>query len=210
MSWRVEAASGSAAEFHARQLPEPLRRLVWVLDVEQPALVLGSTQRADVADARACAAAGVEVVRRRSGGGAVLLHPGDLWVDVLVPSSDPLWSDDVGFAAHWLGDMWAAAIGPHAFVHRGPMVRTAWSDLVCFAGLAAGEVTAGPGGPKLIGISQRRTRVGARMQCVALRRWDAVGIVSLLHDPPGPAAQLADAAQGVELTADALLAHLPC
>ena len=49
-----------------------------------PALVLGSTQRARSSTHAACAAAGIEVVRRRSGGGAVLVEPGRvLWVDVL-------------------------------------------------------------------------------------------------------------------------------
>ena len=180
-----------------------------MLAVDQPALVLGSTQLDAVADTAACAAAGVEIVRRRSGGGAVLLQPGDLWVDVLLPRGDPLWSDDVGVAAYWLGDAWAAAIGRPAHAHRGPMLRTPWSDLVCFAGLGPGEVTDGPGGPKLVGISQRRTSSGARMQSVALREWDAVGIVSLLHAPPEAATALSDAARGVELSADALVAQLP-
>ena len=39
---------------------------------------------------------GVAVVRRRSGGGAVLLDPGGVvWVDVVVPRHDPRWDDDV-------------------------------------------------------------------------------------------------------------------
>ena len=40
-------------------------------------------------DLEACAGAGVEVVRRRSGGGAVLVEPGSVvWVDVLVAATD--------------------------------------------------------------------------------------------------------------------------
>ena len=59
---------------------------IWVFDVERPALVLGSTQRPDIVDAEACRRAGVEVVRRRSGGGLVLLEPGNVvWFDVVVP-----------------------------------------------------------------------------------------------------------------------------
>ena len=58
-----------------------------MFEVDRPALVLGSTQRAEVVDERACADAGVEVVRRRSGGGAVLLEPGAVvWFDVVVPA----------------------------------------------------------------------------------------------------------------------------
>ncbi len=99
----------------------------------RPALVLGSSQRPDVVDERALAEAGVELVRRHSGGGAVLLVPGDVsWVDVVLPAGDPLWDADVGRAAHWLGAVWervAASFGVQgAEVHRGAMVRTPWSQ----------------------------------------------------------------------------------
>ena len=85
--WTIEHASGSASVFHGWE-PEPgAGRLARWFSVDAPALVLGSAQRDDVVDADACAAAGVEVVRRRSGGGAVLLLPGEVtWLDVVVPA----------------------------------------------------------------------------------------------------------------------------
>jgi lipoate---protein ligase len=220
VSWEVERATGPASTFHARPLPEAPGRAVWVHRVDRPALVLGSAQRPEVADAAACEAAGVEVVRRRSGGGAVLLVPGEvLWVDVLVPAGDPLWDDDVGRAPGWLGDAWAAALGatgapgPLA-VHRGPMLRTPWSDLVCFAGRGPGEVI-DPAGAKVVGISQRRTRAAARFQCAALGRWDPAAIAALLvvEDRPALATDLAGVAAGtgvdLDTLLDALLATLP-
>jgi lipoate-protein ligase A len=125
-------------------------------------------------------ATGIDVARRRSGGGAVFVEPGGtLWVDVVLPRGDPLWDDDVGRAAHWLGDAWAAAIGDRAVVHRGAMVRGPLSDLVCFAGLGPGEVTVD--GHKVVGISQRRTRDAARFQCVAYERWDPQPLRDALH-----------------------------
>ena len=145
---------------------------MWIFEIEQPALVLGSSQ--PMVDVR-----GIEVVRRRSGGGAVWLEPGGtLWVDVLVPRGDELWDDDVGRATHWLGDAWARAVGVNSLVHRGPMVRTEWSDLVCFAGLGPGEVTID--GRKVVGISQRRTRDAARFQCVAYERWNPEPLLRLM------------------------------
>jgi lipoate-protein ligase A len=145
---------------------------VWVFEVDRPALVLGSRQPL-------IEATDVEVVRRRSGGGAVYVEPsGTLWVDVVVPRGDTLWDDDVSRATYWLGEAWAAAIGDRADVHRGPMVRTEWSDLVCFAGLGPGEVTVD--GRKVVGISQRRTRDAARFQCVAYEIWDAALVLDLL------------------------------
>ncbi len=184
--WRVEAHRGSAAEFHARDIVPPAVRSLWWLEIDRPALVLGSTQPASVVDEGASAAAGVELVRRRSGGGAVLLVPGQfLWVDVIVPAGDALWDDDVGRAAWWLGDAWAAALAAcgvaGAEAHRGGMVCTPWSRLICFAGLGPGEVHVG--GRKVVGLSQRRTRGWARFQCAAYRRWDPEALVPLLADP---------------------------
>lgn len=162
MIFPVHRRRGTASEFH--QLDLSPERGVWVFEVERPALVLGSTQ--PIVEAPA-----VEVVRRRSGGGAVYLEPrGTLWVDVVLPRGDELWNDDVGLATHWLGEAWAAAVGNGAIAHHGPLVRTAWSDRVCFAGLGPGEVTIE--GRKVVGISQRRTRELARFQCVTYATWD--------------------------------------
>jgi lipoate-protein ligase A len=180
--WRVEHATGTAADFHHRPLPDPAERAVWVFEVERPALVLGSAQPDSVVDHDRARREGVQIVRRRSGGGAVLVRPGEcLWVDVVLPRHDLLWVDDVGRSSLWLGDAWVAALrafGVSAAVHRGPMIRSPWSSLVCFAGLAPGEVTVE--GAKAVGISQRRTRSAARFQCAALLRWDARELLRLL------------------------------
>lgn len=210
---------GAAATFHARPLPEPAARTLWVLEVDRPALVLGSTQPEASAERRALAAAGVDLVRRRSGGGAVLLVPGEaLWVDVVVPRSDSLWDDDVSCAGHWLGTAWAAALaelGVATSVHLGGLVRTRWSTLVCFAGLAPGEVT--QAGRKLVGVAQRRSRSGARFQCVLLRRWSPADVLALLalgdQARAQAAADLAGVATGIDVdftrVVEALRAHLP-
>ena len=152
-------------------------------------------------------ATGVEVVRRRSGGGAVLVEPiGTLWVDVVLPRGDALWDDDVGRAAHWLGDAWAAAIGDRAVVHRGAMVRAPLSDAVCFAGLGPGEVTVD--GRKVVGISQRRTREAARFQCVAYERWDAGPLEAALGLEQGSIAPRGDVIGPRDVVVPALLASV--
>lgn len=169
---------GPAAELHARRI-DWSRRSVTFCEVGAAAVVLGSTQpasslRADLE---------LPVVRRASGGGAVLVEPGGLvWADVVVPAGDPLWHDDVGRAAWWVGDAWAGALAVAGVadvdVHRGGLVRTAWSSAVCFAGLGPGEVRAG--GRKVVGLAQRRTRHGALFQCAALLRWDAGAMAGVL------------------------------
>jgi len=218
--WEVEHRRESARSFHARPIPTQPARAVWICDTTAPALVLGSAQRDDVVDHDACARAGIEVVRRHSGGGAVLVVPGDLlWLDVLVPAHDPLWSVDVGHAFQWLGDVWhdaLAELGVSTVVHEGALLRPAWSDLVCFAGTGPGEVL-DTAAAKVVGLSQRRTREAARFQCAALSRWDPGALLDLLALEPqtrGEAARdLREVASGVDVPLDALLEaflhHLP-
>lgn len=181
--WTVERARGDAAAFHGRDLPERAERLLWLFEVERPALVLGSAQRRtaeagpDPVDAALAAALGIEVVQRRSGGAAVLLEVGRIvWADVIVPRDDPLWVDDVGRATWWVGRWWQRALAGLGLasaggdVHRGPMRRSEHSAAICFAGVGPGELLVG--GRKLVGVSQRRTRVAARFQTAALLSWE--------------------------------------
>ncbi len=185
--WSVSTWRAPAADLHALALPAEGRH-VWLLEAVRPALVLGSTQSDADADAAACASAGVEVARRRSGGGAVLVGSDEcVWIDVLVPRGDPLWRDDVGRAGWWLGDAWAAAMATVGVdgcrVHRGGMVPSEWSKVVCFAGLGPGEVV-DAGGAKVVGVSQRRTRAMARFQCAVPLRWDPARLSGLLTRRP--------------------------
>lgn len=214
MPWSVERFREPPSAFHARPLPDEPVRAVWVCEPTVPALVLGSAQRPEVADGHACTAAGVEVVRRRSGGGAVLVVPGDLlWVDLVLPAGDDLWDADVGRAFGWVGETWRRALvdlGVPTDVHAGALVRTDWSTLVCFAGLGPGELTLPATTTKVVGISQRRTRECARFQCAALRRWDPAALVQLLALSPAErelaAAELGASAAGLPVSLDALLA----
>jgi lipoate-protein ligase A len=218
--WDLRRLTAPADVLHAEPFPDAPARAVWVLEATAPALVLGSTQSAELVDAEAAAAAGIELARRRSGGGAVLVMPGETaWVDVILPAGDPLWDDDIGRAANWLGRTWQSALAELGVasteVHQGPLACGPLGRLVCFATVAAGEVTVpGSDGPrKVVGMSQRRTRAGARFQCAAYRRWDPEPLVRLLGlDDEGRRA-LADAAAGTDrdpaTLVDAFVRHLP-
>ena len=161
-----------------------------MFDVDRPAVVLGSTQGEEVLDSAACAEAGVEVVRRRSGGGVVLLEPGGIvWFDVIVPAArlgDAGVGDDVAASMIWLGERVASALTvlgvAGAEVHREKMTCSAWCPLVCFAGVGPGEVTVDD--QKLVGISQRRTRVASRFQCAVHLQWSPVELARLLKARP--------------------------
>jgi lipoate---protein ligase len=181
--WSVEHHRGPAGELHALEVPDDGTPRVWVLDATGPAVVLGSTQRDDVVDAGSARAAGVDVVRRRSGGGAVWVAPGDPhWVDVIVPRGHALWSDDVGRAFLPIGRAWQQALasvglgGTH--LHEAALACGPLGGTVCFAGRGPGEVLIGDA--KVVGISQRRTRAGARFQCAVPVRWDPAPLAALL------------------------------
>ena len=187
---------GTPAELHSREI-DWSRRSVTICEATSTAVVLGSTQSGPPPDE-------VPVVRRRSGGGAVWVASGDpLWVDVVVPRDDPRWDDDVGRAFWWLGEAWAAALGPAAEVHRGALCTSPWSRQVCFAGLGPGEVTIA--GRKVVGIAQRRTRDGALFQCAVHRTWDPAPLVARLGLPQQATDDLVDVVVGVEVGVPELL-----
>lgn len=177
---------GDAAELHGAEPTEGIDPTATWFEVTRPALVLGSAQPLGHVDAAACARGGVEIVRRRSGGGAVLLVPGEMmWLDVVILAGDPLWHDDIGRSMWWLGEVWVEALErcgvTGAEVHRGGVRDTTWSRHVCFAGLGAGEVTID--GTKAVGISQRRTRSWARLQSSMHLAWRGDVMAELMVAP---------------------------
>jgi lipoate---protein ligase len=155
-------------------------RTVVVREVERPVLVLGSRQGREVVNEPRAARAGVQLARRRSGGGAVLLRPGaQIWADIWIPRSDPLWSDEPSKLAVAVGEWWAGALDIRgSSVHRQGMDYAPGGDLVCFAGVGPGEVLVG--GRKLVGLAQWRSREGALVHGCAYRTWDPLELVDLL------------------------------
>ena len=184
-SWRIEHRSGDVGDFHTRELPTD-QRVATYFRAESPVLVLGSSQRDVSVDGDAATRHGIDVVRRRSGGGGVLLWPDEfVWLDLEIPADDALWSEDVGRSMWWVGELWRSALAdlePLAVVHHGRMISTRWSSDVCFAGTGPGEVMVDDA--KLVGISQRRTRQAVRFQTMVHLRWRPDIVASLVADGP--------------------------
>ena len=121
-----------------------------ILQPVDQAVVLGSTQALTSVDQGACATAGVDIVRRRSGGGAVLVDaPSLLWVDLVVPAGDPLWCADVGRAAWWVGE--------------------AWSEALDRAGMDGTRGLEGPDGPQPLVVARLLRRAWRRRGCKRCR-----------------------------------------
>lgn len=193
--WHVERVHGTASDLLTMAEPSAESRWVRLYSVTRPALVLGSSQKWQTVDRRRAARLGVEVVRRRSGGGAVMLMPGRaVWVDLSVPASDLLTVDDVTRAAFWVGELWSLVVarltGVDPFVHRGGLQADQWGQLVCFAGVGPGEVLVS--GRKVVGISQRRNRHRTRFQTIVR--------LASAEIPSVDSAELAPRADSVPLT----------
>ncbi len=189
---------------------DPAPTLRWYR-ARRTAIVLGRGQRR----LEVRASADLDLVRRDSGGGAVLLDPELLSLDVAVPVGHP-WIDpaDLGAVFTRVGAAWAAALGDlglrGAVVHDGPSTTPRASDArssliaaVCYATLGRGEVHVG--GRKVVGLSQRHRRHGVLVQCGLLRRWRPAALLKALGADPGDA-EVTGAAVGL----DDLLDPAPC
>jgi lipoate---protein ligase len=201
----LDSHSSDAPLFDVAPFRSLTRRHAVIRQVDHPTLVLGSAQRFDILNAREVSEAGLEVVRRRGGGGAVLLRPGDhLWVEAWIPRADPLWQEDVGTAAAWAGAWWVSALesfgAQECVVHEGRAVPGQHGALVCFSGKGPGEVFRR--GRKVMGVSQWRGREGALFHTCCYTRWDPSPLVQVFEADRSARAillqNLAGAAVGVD------------
>jgi lipoate---protein ligase len=208
-AWLVQESVGDAGEFHSTD-PAPVRSATFHMVIGRT-LVLGSAQRDTDVDPRVADALDVAVVKRRSGGGAVLLIPGEfVWLDLVIPAGDALWADDVGRAMVWVGELWQRALGDLGVATEVSRVGgggdAQWSRQICFAGVGSGEVVVG--NRKVVGVSQRRTRHAARFQSVCHLRWRPELVAALVARPRPLATELAAHVATVPAQAMAVRDHL--
>ena len=111
----------------------------------------------------------VHLVRRQSGGGAVLLGPGVLGMDVFLPAGHSLLSGDVVKDYRWLGEVWQGMFRRLGIETRLISVadareqtrrasRTPEAKLACFGLYSPFEVAVGA--KKIVGLSQVRRSSG--------------------------------------------------
>ena len=167
--WRLIQGAGRPAQNMALDVamtwgvgeglaPPTLRLYRW----DPPAVSVGYAQRRDAAlDLAACARAGLAVVRRPTGGRAVL-HAGDVTYAVAVPRRGAWGSWGVAATCRRIHEAVAAGLsglGVRAEVvgPRPPLGgRRGEGGPLCFTSLSAHEITAA--GRKLVGSAQRRFR----------------------------------------------------
>lgn len=165
-NWVIEYLHGSAYDFIQKGLKVPPFRLVRICRIQRPTVVLGSTQQPLVLS-KSTNIADIDIVSRRSGGGAVWICPNHyIWIDVFLPSSDVLITRDISSSFFWLGTILVEVLEKIGLqkvqMYRGGFVKTPWSSVICFSSKSPGEIFVN--NKKVIGISQRRTREGVLFQ----------------------------------------------
>ncbi len=155
--------------WNAEQLAQPVhapRFAVWTY--EQPAIVLGCSQRQQLAGL-AQRAPGVQTLVRSSGGGAVLTGPWMVSSSVVLPVDHPWVAGRINESYRGLGAMYTDLLAqldvqalplPPAKVAAADARLGAPIGWACYGSLASWEVVDAAGGRKLVGLAQRRQRNG--------------------------------------------------
>jgi lipoate-protein ligase A len=164
----------------AGQSPPTLRFYVW----QPPCLSVGYAQAIrDEVDLDACRARGIDVVRRPTGGRAIL-HTDELTYSVLVPQDDPRVSGGIVESYRRLcqGLLAGLRILGLDVVQAGRKLPGADSlSAACFDAPSDYEITVG--GRKLVGSAQARRRVVVLQHGALPLVGDVTRIVDLLHLP---------------------------
>lgn len=144
------------------------RLILW--DASEPAVVLPVRGDPDAwANAAACAARGVPLLRRESGGGAVVVGPGCLNVALVLSLERRPWLHDVERSYEWLLRRLSGALSGGALA--GGAIAVHSTDLAI-------------GGRKFAGHAQRRVRGALLHHGVVLHDFPLHLIDALLPEPP--------------------------
>lgn len=216
-TWRRLPFDGGSSERHVQQ-SDALSRLVnrptlWWHWTAGTAIILGAGQTGVDVDLAACAAMGIRVITRRSGGATVFADPALLGLDVALPPGHPLVRDDIVESYRWLGELWVQTLHLLGVTGRLVSIEEARARsrvpppiesilrIACFGSISPFEVLVN--GRKVVGLSQVRRGGRALFQSGIYLNFEADALTNLLliSDRSGAARQLEGVAIGLNSAA---------
>jgi lipoate-protein ligase A len=196
-TWRRLPFDGGWGDRHVVQ-SDALSRLVttptlWWHWTDGAAIILGAGQTRLGVDVEACAAAGVRVTKRSSGGTTVYADPALLGLDVALPPRHPLLRDDVVASYRWVGEVWVQTLDLLGVSGHLVSIEEARAQsrlrqptetilrIACFGSISPYEVLVN--GRKLVGLSQVRRAGRVLFQSGIHLRFEANDLTKLLSIP---------------------------
>ncbi|GLV56977.1 ligase [Dictyobacter sp. S3.2.2.5] len=172
--------------------------IYWSL-AQPTGLVLGFSQKENILNPAALAAGSFPIYHRRAGGTAVLVGPGLLSLDVVLPVDHPLHLPDLVESYRWFGESWVTTLAQlgvqtrmvtpeeaHAqrALRRQPETREyeMLMNRACYGSLSPYEVVVGQ--RKVVGFDMIRRRCGSLLQAGLLLQWDSQLLAYLLGHTP--------------------------
>jgi lipoate---protein ligase len=177
-----------------RASPEEPATLYWS-QAKPAGLVLGFSQKQSILNQSTVTTQTLPIYHRRAGGTAVLVGPGLLSLDVILPTGHPLILPDIVESYRWLGTAWVKTLGRIGVETRlvSPQEAHAKQALLkqeasrkgesilsraCFGLLSSYEVIAEK--RKVVGLDMIRRRTGSLLQAGLLLKWETEQLVELL------------------------------
>jgi lipoate---protein ligase len=175
---------------------QPGARAILYWSIARPeGIVLGFSQKRDILNADTVSKLAFPVYHRRAGGTAVLVGPGLLSLDVILPAGHSFILADIVEAYRWFGEAWQAALlrlgvssqlvlPAEAHAQRTLRKETMTRDYemlmnrACYGSLSSYEVVVGK--RKVVGFDMIRRRAGSLLQAGALLTWDTAALAQLL------------------------------
>lgn len=188
----AQASAGDPATFY------------WSI-AEPVGLVLGYSQKQDILNPafrqspETLAAQPLPIYHRRAGGGAVLVGPHLLSLDVILPAGHPLILPDIVESYRWFGKTWVATLAQLGIQARIVLPQEAHEqrallkqeqtrerELIlrraCYGSLSPYEVVVGQ--RKVVGLDMIRRRIGTLLQAGVLLHWEPEVLAQLLGHTP--------------------------
>lgn len=178
--------------------PDTPPTLYWS-QADPEGLVLGFAQKRAILNPAALASLQLPIYHRRAGGTTVLVGPGLLSLDVILPASHPLVLSDIVESYRWLGEAWVETlrtlgvetrvVSPQEAHKQHTLLkqeetreRETLLRRACYGALSPYEVVYGQ--HKIVGLDMIRRRAGSLLQAGLLLHWKTEPLVQLLGHTP--------------------------